>query len=67
VALFHIADCQSVPGVDWVKVNMRGLEHLEKLRYVERLGTGLDYHYVRLTPTGKTAVEEAIAAMRAVH
>jgi hypothetical protein len=41
--------------------------HAEALQLVEREGPGLDWPWMRLTELGRCVVEEAIAAMRAVH
>ena len=68
--LLHVARRMESPGIDWVMLEDEHLEfsvHAEKLLLIERLGVALDWPYVRLSPSGRTVVEEAIAAMRAVH
>jgi len=42
------------------------VEHSDKLGLTEHLGEGLDWPYLRLTPKGKEAVSESIAAMREI-
>lgn len=72
--LFDLADRQSILGVDWIRTQpeipgggeLLTVSHAEQLKLIERLGTGLDRHYVRLTTKGKSVVQEGLCAMRDV-